>query len=422
MEIIGAEGKEPRPPRGEGKGKRARRGKGSGSIYRPHYKTESGKVMLGGWRVRYTWKHKVHDEKAPGNTKAAAQELLKKRYAEIINGEFSVGSDAEHLRYEDLRAGLLRYYEVNGKKSLLTAKDGKTKYLSGLNHLDKFFAGRYYALDITASVAEEFKLHRVQEGAKNANVNRSLGLLRQMFHVGLENEKLKPIHVPKIKMLPEPPPRQGFLEPQDFPRLYEALPQYLRPVVVLGFFTGMRLGEIQNLRWKSIDLIEGEIHLSEEETKTGFRRTVPLPGKVLELLRIERSKRPNAEYAFSPDGSRPLGSFRKTWNRACIAAGLGQTEEQENGKRKYRGLVFHDLRRSAIRHLVRSGVSEHVATAISGHRTLSVFKRYDITSGRDLRDAAQLVEGYVQRAISKRLSKVEPSEALDAGGQKLLTQ
>jgi integrase len=411
------------------KTKRAR--KGSGRVYQPHY-ARAGEQLLGGWRVRYTWRGKRYDEKMPEgwpNTKTGAQNFLKKRYAEQSSGEFSITKGAKELSYEQLRDGLLDYYELNGMKTLKVARDKKTRYVSGQSHVDRYFKRRR-ALDITSDEVDKFARERKRSGASNSNINSSLGLLRQMFTVAVEKNRLSRGDVPKVKMFDAALPRKGFLEPRDFPKLCDAMPADLRPVLTLGFDTGMRLGEVRRLRWVSVDLFAGEIHLTAEETKTEAPRTIPL-GRTLEVFRRVRSERPGDEYVFG--GEKPLGSFRKRWNAACVKAGLGSflcaacskpVDEHtcDSKKRKYSGLTFHDLRRSAVRNLVRGGTQEGVAMAITGHKTRAVFDRYDIKSTRDLHEAARRTNDYVEHSIGETQGKLESPTEKTGNDEKSLIQ
>jgi integrase len=89
-------------------------------------------------------------------------------------------------------------------------------------------------------------------------------------------------------------------------------------------------------------------------------------------------KKPD-DFVFTRGDGKKIVDFRGTWAKITKAAGVPE-------------LLVHDLRRSAIRRMVRRGIPEKVAMLISGHRTRSVFDRYDIVSESDLRDAAAKLE------------------------------
>ncbi len=108
-------------------------------------------------------------------------------------------------------------------------------------------------------------------------------------------------------------------------------------------------------------------------------------------------------------------NLRKEWQKACAACGLARIIEVPGKKYdpRYEGLAIHDLRRSAVRNLVRAGVPETIAMKISGHKTRSVFDRYAIASESDLKKAMQRVE---TNGLGETLVKLAlPARATRAG-------
>jgi hypothetical protein len=120
-----------------------------------------------------------------------------------------------------------------------------------------------------------------------------------------------------------------------------------------------------------------------------------------------------SQCVFYRDGC-PVGNFRKAWASACIAAGLAKPKLDENGRpvtvtvngkeqtMMLPSRLFHDLRRSEVRNMVRAGVREGIAMAISGHRTRAIFDRYNIASDEDLRQAVKQTTEHLATQPAKR--------------------
>ena len=92
---------------------------------------------------------------------------------------------------------------------------------------------------------------------------------------------------------------------------------------------------------------------------------------------------------------KPIGSFGKAWKTVCVAVGLGRFIKDEKRK-KYEGIV-HDLLRSCVRHLIQAGIGEKLAMQLTGHKTRSVFDRYNIVSDADLQEASERQQAYLAK-------------------------
>ncbi len=355
-----------------------RRARGEGRIYR------RGRI----WWIQFFVYGRQVRESSRSDRKSVAERLLRQRLGEVATGIASPPR-AARITYQEIRDALLTDYEVSKRKWLRKKKDG-SRYMTEVSHLDRFFRD-YRAVNITTDAIREFTRKRQEEGAANGTINRSLALLRRMLRLAVEDGRLR--DVPHFPMLKEAPPRKGFLEYADFQKVRQELPEHVRPVATMGYYTGMREGEILGLRWSNVSLLDAEIRLDPGATKNDEPRTVPLFGELFEMLKIEREKNRGAEFVFAHDGRR-IRTFWKAWKSACKRAGL-------------EGLLFHDLRRTGVRNLVRAGVPERVAMTISGHKTRAVFDRYNIVSGRDLKDAAKKLENYLATQNGDKTGTIE---------------
>ncbi len=174
-------------------------------------------------------------------------------------------------------------------------------------------------------------------------------------------------------------------------------------MVTFAYVTGWRKSEILGLTWDRVSLQEGIVRLEPRTTKNREGRTIVMTASLKDLLDaqwkntqalVDRRK-PGATprevakmipWVFHRRGT-SIKNFDTAWRNACHRAGLP-------------GRIFHDLRRTAIRNMVRVGIPERVAMMMSGHRTRAIFDRYDIVSETDLRDAADRLNQSVTSTIS----------------------
>jgi integrase len=302
----------------------------------------------GVWWIAYYHRGTEIRESAKTPSEHTARRLLRERLRTAGRPDF-IGPAAERVTFDDLAALYLTDYRLNGRRSLRDATRNVEK-LREVFGIDR-------ALDITADRIAAYTARRLECGMKPASTNRELAALRRMFTLAIRAGKLATR--PHIALLAEDNAREGFLEPADFAALRAHLPSWLADAAIFAYLTGWRKREVTTLTWTDVDLRGGVIRLRAVHSKNKRPRVVMLRGELRDLLDHRASaRRLDCSLVFHRDGQ-PIGDFRKAWRTACHAAGLTRR-------------LFHDMRRSAVRNMVRAGVPERVAMAVSGHRTRAV--------------------------------------------------
>ena len=374
------------------------RTRGTGRIF-----SRKGSAAL--WCAYYL-RGKEYRESTGQSDPAKAEKYLKHRLKEVgadqIGAKPFIGPRQERMKISELLNALEADYKLRGKES--------PQFRAHLKHIREYF-GAWRSIEVTAESVDKFITERQETGTAAATINRSTQLLAQAFKLAIERKHLS--SAPQIRHLSEKGnARQGFFNDVDFHALSGKLPEYLHDFARFGYLTGWRKGEIASLRWEDVD--SDTIRLKGVNAKNGQGRIV-LGGELGELIERRKADRQVktstgvmlSAWVFHNEG-KPVGDFRKAWASASVAAGLGlficrDCKQPVNGHRceqcraevKYSGRLFHDFRRTGVRNMVRAGVPERVAMTISGHKTRSIFDRYNIVNEADLRDAMQRTQNYL---------------------------
>lgn len=278
----------------------------------------------------------------------------------------------KRVAVDDLLDALAADYQRRGGRSYV-------QFQSHLNPIRSVF-GHLRAVDVTENTIDRYMKQRLEEGKKPATVNRETQLLGQAFRLGQERRLVQ--RIPHIRHLPERNARQGFFAQGEFERVVEHLPEYLKDFARFAYLSGWRKGEIAQLQWADVDRQAHVIRLRPATSKTHEGRVLALHGVLWDLIERRWKERGSIPWVFHRQGLQ-IGDFKKAWKTACRKAGIP-------------GKLFHDLRRTAVRNMVRAGVPERVAMAVSGHKTRSIFDRYNIVNEDDLRDAMSKTKTYLK--------------------------
>lgn len=277
------------------------------------------------------------------------------------------------------------YLELEEVKTLRSIQD-RLEIME--KQLVPFFGGKPLS-SITPQDVEQYRGQRTKrDGSKPSvqTVNNDHIVLKHCLNVAIRRGLLQYNPASRVPMPDARNERTRVLTDEEWSRLQTVAAPHLRPVLLMAYQTGQRLGEIVGLTWDRVDLKRGFITLRSQDTKTSETRHVPMtPDIRLTLQRMFRERRDlSIRHVFTFRG-KPLLRVSRSFRTALKGAGIED-------------LRFHDLRHCAATNLRRAGVDTATAMKIVGHKSEKMWKRYNAIEEKDLQKAALKVQQYLDES------------------------
>ena len=340
---------------------------GFGTVY--IRKTKKGKDR---WYIDYRDENANRVQRVVKNAQKREDALieLQTKVAQCFTKEHPQFATSEKIQFSKFVEMYLENY----------AKVNKRSWKDDFYRLQGFieFFGTVLLHEVSPIDIEKFKSAKLEKGNTKSTVNRYLAILKRMFNIAIEWGYAKDNPVKRVKFYPEKDNlRERILTEIEEDRLLDASSEHLRPILVVALNTGMRRGEILNLKWEQIDLEAKEIRV--KSTKSGKSRVVDVNSLLVdELEKLKKESRGSQHIFLNPRTGKPYGKLQTSFDGACRRAGI-------------KGLRFHDLRHTFASRLVERGVDLIRVKDLLGHSSVKVTERYTHANREERKKAVELL-------------------------------
>ena len=305
-----------------------------------------------------------------------AEKALKSRQGDVVKGLYQLNKRAPSPLFCNFSEQFMEFSRAHKSSRSSTADETR------LVHLKPFF-GRYRLDQITSFLVEKYIIDRKRSITRRgkppspATINRELAVLRHMFNKAIDWGKAERNPVKGVRFLKEDPPKERILSHEEEQILLEHSAPHLRMAIILALNTGLRLGEILNLRWSDIDPIQGL--LTVERGKGGKRRTVEMNIFLRESLKEFRETCQKSEYLFfNKRTGKPILDSKTAFRAAVRRSGIPH-------------IRFHDLRHTFATRLLCRKVDLVTVQKLLGHSSIEMTMRYSHPGASERRKAVEML-------------------------------
>jgi excisionase family DNA binding protein len=302
-----------------------------------------------------------------------------------FDSEYRVKREREKVTFRQLADTYINDYAKSNKRSW---KCDSYRLEASM----KPFFGDYELKEITPLIIERYRAVRLGKSISRSSVNREITIMKRMFNLAIDWNLAEANPFVKVKLFSEKDAqKERILEYDEEERLFKESPEYLKPILRVALNTGMRRGEILNLRWKQVDMERRMI--SVQQTKSGKNRLIPMNDVLFGEFSRLKTLLSRSEVVFAnPRTGLPYTQVRKSFKGACKMAGISN-------------LRFHDLRHTFATRLIRAGVDIITVKELLGHFSIRMTQRYTHSNQDQQRMA-------VARLAQKRVDSASEAENL----------
>lgn len=326
-------------------------------------------------------------ESAHTSNKELAVKIQRQRRAEIESSAGGIEKSAGPVTFQ---AAAKEWFSV---RSAHWSEANKKLETFNLKSLHEHF-GRMLLADIRPRDIADFQRKRIADGVSPRTINMSLGTLRAI----LRHYRLWERIAPDVRMLRVRTDVGRALNAEEANRVLEAAKgsrsRSLYPAIALSLHTGLRNGELRNLRWRDVNLERDEIRVPTSKTTSGENRIVPLSAGAREVLLAWRENFPNWRpehfifcsemYGETPEGSEQASVYAYEPHKPRTPWKTSWETCRRDAKVACR---WHDFRHTFVSRLAEAGAPDATIMSICGHVSLSMLRRYSHTSGSARRQA-----------------------------------
>ncbi len=358
--------------------------------------------------IRYAGPDKKMIYESVGSSKFKdAESLLLDRKTAVRDGKMpEIRSTTQHT-FKELAAKYVAW--MNGRHRSAYSK----KFI--IDDMVRLY-GNLTLQHFNTILLEQYQNYLMGKGLKPGTVNKDTSMMKAMLKKAVDwnmmsEETLRQAR--KVKNQTDQGKRLRYLSNVECAALLQACETYpyLKAVVQTALNTGMRRGEILNLRWDNVDMRHGFIML--DRTKNGDRREIPINCTLRGVFQGLTRRIDVAFVFYDPDTGKAYqgvkrsfgNSIKKTeWEKCLHCSHERQKTELQRPEncpdcggemRRLKGLQdfrFHDLRHTFASHLVMAGVDITTVSRLLGHKTLTMTLRYAHLAPAHLTSAVELLD------------------------------